>query len=231
MQEFLNNIIPNVMAKLPDFYAAIGDTLLMVVWSGAISFVLGLTLGVLITVTKPGGILENKIVYQILDKLVSLFRSIPFIILLVAIIPFTRLVVGTSLGVPGAIVPLTVAAIPFVGRMVEQSLAEVDGGLVEAAQSFGANTWQIVIKVMLRESLPSLVRGASITVITLFGYTAMAGAVGAGGIGDIAIRYGYQRYLGDVMIASIVLCIVLVQVFQSIGDLVARLVDKRVRRS
>ena len=231
MQEFLNNIIPNVMAKLPDFYAAIGDTLLMVVWSGAISFVLGLALGVLITVTKPGGILENKIVYQILDKLVSLFRSIPFIILLVAIIPFTRLVVGTSLGVPGAIVPLTVAAIPFVGRMVEQSLAEVDGGLVEAAQSFGANTWQIVCKVMLRESLPSLVRGASITVITLFGYTAMAGAVGAGGIGDIAIRYGYQRYLGDVMIASIVLCIVLVQVFQSIGDLVARLVDKRVRRS
>ena len=231
MQEFLNNIIPNVMAKLPDFYAAIGDTLLMVVWSGAISFVLGLALGVLITVTKPGGILENKVVYQILDKLVSLFRSIPFIILLVAIIPFTRLVVGTSLGVPGAIVPLTVAAIPFVGRMVEQSLAEVDGGLVEAAQSFGANTWQIVCKVMLRESLPSLVRGASITVITLFGYTAMAGAVGAGGIGDIAIRYGYQRYLGDVMIASIVLCIVLVQVFQSIGDLVARLVDKRVRRS
>ena len=122
-------------------------------------------------------------------------------------------------------------SIPFVGRMVEQSLAEVDGGLVEAAQSFGANTWQIVCKVMLRESLPSLVRGASITVITLFGYTAMAGAVGAGGIGDIAIRYGYQRYLGDVMIASIVLCIVLVQVFQSIGDLVARLVDKRVRRS
>ena len=127
--------------------------------------------------------------------------------------------------------PLTVAAMPFVGRMVEQSLAEVDGGLIEAAQSFGANTWQIVCKVMLRESLPSLVRGASITVITLFGYTAMAGAVGAGGIGDIAIRYGYQRYLGDVMIVSIVLCVVLVQVFQSIGDLVARVVDKRVRRS
>ena len=162
-----------------------------------------------------------------LGWIVNIGRSIPFIILLVAIIPFTRLVVGTSLGVPGAIVPLTVAAIPFVGRMVEQSLAEVDGGLVEAAQSFGANTWQIVCKVMLRESLPSLVRGASITVITLFGYTAMAGAVGAGGIGDIAIRYGYQRYLGDVMIASILLCIVLVQVFQSIGDLVARLVDKR----
>lgn len=207
------------------------DTLLMVVISTLFAYVLGLPLGVALIVTGPHGIRPNKVVNQILGWIVNIGRSIPFIILLVAIIPFTRLVVGTSLGVPGAIVPLTVAAIPFVGRMVEQSLAEVDGGLVEAAQSFGANTWQIVIKVMLRESLPSLVRGASITVITLFGYTAMAGAVGAGGIGDIAIRYGYQRYLGDVMIASIVLCIVLVQVFQSIGDLVARLVDKRVRRS
>lgn len=207
------------------------DTLLMVVISTLFAYVLGLPLGVALIVTGPHGIRPNKVVNQILGWIVNIGRSIPFIILLVAIIPFTRLVVGTSLGVPGAIVPLTVAAIPFVGRMVEQSLAEVDGGLVEAAQSFGANTWQIVCKVMLRESLPSLVRGASITVITLFGYTAMAGAVGAGGIGDIAIRYGYQRYLGDVMIASIVLCIVLVQVFQSIGDLVARLVDKRVRRS
>ena len=207
------------------------DTLVMVVISTAFAYLIGLPLGVALILTQPHGIRPHRGVYRVLDWIVNIGRSIPFIILLVAIIPFTRLVVGTSLGVPGAIVPLTVAAIPFVGRMVEQSLAEVDGGLVEAAQSFGANTWQIVCKVMLRESLPSLVRGASITVITLFGYTAMAGAVGAGGIGDIAIRYGYQRYLGDVMIASIVLCIVLVQVFQSIGDLVARLVDKRVRRS
>ena len=188
-------------------------------------------LGVLLVITAKDGLWPQRALNTVLGWVVNVGRSIPFIILLVAIIPFTRVVVGTSLGVPGAIVPLTVAAIPFVGRMVEQSLAEVDGGLIEAAQSFGANTWQIVCKVMLRESLPSLVRGASITVITLFGYTAMAGAVGAGGIGDIAIRYGYQRYLGDVMIVSIVLCVALVQVFQSIGDLVARLVDKRVRRS
>lgn len=207
------------------------DTLVMTLASTLFAYIIGVPLGVLLVITAKDGLWPQRALNTVLGWVVNVGRSIPFIILLVAIIPFTRVVVGTSLGVPGAIVPLTVAAIPFVGRMVEQSLAEVDGGLVEAAQSFGANTWQIVCKVMLRESLPSLVRGASITVITLFGYTAMAGAVGAGGIGDIAIRYGYQRYLGDVMIASIVLCVVLVQVFQSIGDLVARLVDKRVRRS
>ena len=207
------------------------DTLVMTLASTLFAYVIGVPLGVLLVITAKDGLWPQRALNTVLGWIVNVGRSIPFIILLVAIIPFTRVVVGTSLGVPGAIVPLTVAAIPFVGRMVEQSLAEVDGGLVEAAQSFGANTWQIVCKVMLRESLPSLVRGASITVITLFGYTAMAGAVGAGGIGDIAIRYGYQRYLGDVMIVSIVLCVVLVQVFQSIGDLVARVVDKRVRRS
>ena len=207
------------------------DTLVMTLASTLFAYLIGVPLGVLLVITAKDGLKPQRALNTVLGWIVNIGRSIPFIILLVAIIPFTRLVVGTSLGVPGAIVPLTVAAIPFVGRMVEQSLAEVDGGLVEAAQSFGANTWQIVCKVMLRESLPSLVRGASITVITLFGYTAMAGAVGAGGIGDIAIRYGYQRYLGDVMIVSIVLCVALVQVFQSIGDLVARVVDKRVRRS
>ena len=207
------------------------DTLVMTLASTLFAYLIGVPLGVFLVITAKDGLKPQRALNTVLGWIVNIGRSIPFIILLVAIIPFTRLVVGTSLGVPGAIVPLTVAAIPFVGRMVEQSLAEVDGGLVEAAQSFGANTWQIVCKVMLRESLPSLVRGASITVITLFGYTAMAGAVGAGGIGDIAIRYGYQRYLGDVMIVSIVLCVALVQVFQSIGDLVARVVDKRVRRS
>ena len=207
------------------------DTLVMTLASTLFAYVIGVPLGVLLVITAKDGLWPQRALNTVLGWIVNVGRSIPFIILLVAIIPFTRVVAGTSLGVPGAIVPLTVAAIPFVGRMVEQSLAEVDGGLIEAAQSFGANTWQIVCKVMLRESLPSLVRGASITVITLFGYTAMAGAVGAGGIGDIAIRYGYQRYLGDVMIVSIVLCVALVQVFQSIGDLVARVVDKRVRRS
>ena len=204
--------ISNFIAQYGALFAqGTWDTIVMTIVSTFFAYVIGVPLGVLLVVTAKDGLRPHRALNTVLGWIVNIGRSIPFIILLVAIIPFTRLVVGTSLGVPGAIVPLTVAAIPFVGRMVEQSLAEVDGGLVEAAQSFGANTWQIV------------------TVITLFGYTAMAGAVGAGGIGDIAIRYGYQRYLGDVMIASIVLCVVLVQVFQSIGDFVARKVDKRIR--
>ena len=191
------------------------------------AYVIGVPLGVALIVTGPNGLKPHRVLNAVLGWIVNIGRSIPFIILLVALIPFTRWIVGTSLGVPGAIVPLVVASAPFVGRMVEQSLAEVDGGLVEAAQSFGASVWQIVTKVFLKESLPSLIRGVSITFITLFGYSAMAGTVGAGGLGDIAIRYGYQRYQDDVMIAAVILCIVLVQVFQSAGDIAARKVDKR----
>lgn len=166
MQEFLNNIIPNVMAKLPDFYAAIGDTLLMVVWSGAISFVLGLALGVLLTVTKPGGILENKVVYQIVDKLVSLFRSIPFIILLTWVMPFSRVIMGTALYVRGAIVPLVFGAVPFFTRQVEGALAELDGGLIEAALSMGSTPLEIIFRVYLKESVAAIARGTTITAIT-----------------------------------------------------------------
>ncbi len=169
----------------------------------------------------------RRILNTVLGWIINIGRSIPFIILLVALIPLTRILVGTSLGVAGAVVPLIFAAAPFVGRMVEQSIAEVDGDLIEAAQSFGASAWQIVYKVFLKESLPSLVRGASITFITLFGYSAMAGTVGAGGLGDIAIRYGYQRYQDDVMIVAVILCIILVQVVQSVGSLIARRIDKR----
>lgn len=203
------------------------DTLVMTLASTLFAYVLGIPLGVLLVVTAPDGLRPHAALNAVLGWIVNIGRSIPFIILLVAIIPFTRLIVGTSLGVPGAVVPLIVAAAPFVGRMVEQSLEEVDGGLVEAAQSFGASTWQIVMKVYLRESLPGLIRGVSITFVTLFGYSAMAGTVGAGGLGDIAIRYGYQRYQSDVMIAAVILCIVLVQVFQSLGDFTARKIDKR----
>ena len=203
------------------------DTLIMTIASTFFAYVLGIPLGVLLVVTAPNGLRPHAALNSVLGWIVNIGRSIPFIILLVAIIPFTRLIVGTSLGVPGAVVPLIVAAAPFVGRMVEQSLEEVDAGLIEAAQSFGASTVQIVTKVYLRESLPSLIRGVSITFITLFGYSAMAGTVGAGGLGDIAIRYGYQRYQTDVMFAAVILCVVLVQVFQSIGDVTARKIDKR----
>ena len=205
------------------------ESFLMTALSCMFAYVIGLPLGTWFHMTKDNGLAPNKAVNTVLGWVINIGRSIPFIILLVAIIPFTRLVVGTSLGVQGAIVPLTISAAPFVARMVEQSLADIDGGLVEAGQSFGANTWQLVTKVYLKESLPSLIRGAAITFITLFGYAAMAGCVGAGGLGDIAIRYGYQRYKVDVMIVSVVLCVILVQVIQSVGDVIARKTDKRTR--
>lgn len=205
------------------------DTLIMTCVATILAYVIGIPLGILLVVTSPNGLRPNRIVSTIVGWIVNIGRSVPFIILLVALIPFTRFIVGTSLGVPGAVVPLVVTAAPFAARMVEQSLEETDSGLVEAAQSFGASTWQIVWKVYLRETLPSLVRGAAITFVTLFGYSAMAGTVGAGGLGDIAIRYGYQRFQTDVMIFAVLLCVVLVIVFQAIGDVTARKIDKRRR--
>ena len=209
MQEFLNNIIPNVMAKLPDFYAAIGDTLLMVVWSGAISFVLGLTLGVLITVTKPGGILENKVVYQILDKLVSLFRSIPFIILLTWVMPVSRAIMGTAIYVRGAIVPLVFGAVPFFTRQVESALAELDGGLIEAALSMGSTPLEIIFRVYLKESVAAIARGTTIT-------------VGAGGLRDFAIRYGHDRNMLDVTNVTVLVLVIIVCIMEFVGGKVVK---------
>ena len=198
------------------------DTLYVTVVSTLLAYVIGIPLGVLLYGTTSGSLFPNKAVNSVVGVIVNVLRSIPFIILLVALIPFTRFIVGTSLGVPGAIVPLVISAAPFIARMVEQSIEEVDGGLVEAAQSFGANTWQIVYKVFLREALPSLVRGFAIVFITILGYSAMAGCVGAGGLGDIAIRYGYQRYQDDVMIATVIILIVIVQIVQSACNFAAR---------
>ena len=198
------------------------DTLLMTIVSTFFAYVIGIPLGVLCVLTSPKGLMPHRIFNMVLGWIINIGRSIPFIILLVALIPFTRFIVGTSLGVPGAIVPLVISAAPFLARMVEQSIEEVDGGLVEAAQSFGANTWQIVYKVFLREALPSLVRGFAIVFITILGYSAMAGCVGAGGLGDIAIRYGYQRYQDDVMIATVIILIVIVQIVQSACNFAAR---------
>lgn len=224
------------MEFLQEFFAQYGNLLVNGIWESIAmtliatigAYIIGVPLGVFLVLTDPKkGLLPHSSLNAVLGWIVNIGRSIPFIILLVALIPFTRFLVGTSLGVPGAIVPLIVSAAPFVGRMVEQSLAEVDAGLIEAAQSFGASTWQIVTKVYLRESLPSLIRGFSIVLITVLGYSAMAGMVGAGGLGDIAIRYGYQRYQTDVMIATIIILIVMVQVIQSSCDFAARKVDKK----
>ena len=222
MQELLNLWFPNVLAQLPDFFGAIGDTLLMVVWSGAISFVLGLTLGVLITVTRPGAILENKILYQLLDKLTSLFRSIPFIILLTWVMPISRAIMGTAIYVRGAIVPLVFGAVPFFTRQVESALAELDPGLIEAALSMGSSPLEIIFRVYLKESVASIARGTTITAISLLNLTAMAGVVGAGGLGDFAIRYGHDRNMVDVTNVTVLVLVGMVCIMEFAGGRVVQ---------
>lgn len=205
------------------------ETLQMVGISGALATLLGVPLGVLLVVTGPGHILPHRTVNAVVGVISNIVRSTPFIILLVAIIPVTRLIVGTSIGTAAAIVPLTLAAIPFVGRLTEAALREVDAGLIEAAQAMGATPLQIVVKVLLPEALSSVVAGLTITIVSLINYSAMAGAVGGGGLGDIGIRYGYQRFLPEVMITVIVILIILVQAVQTVGDRLARRLNKRVK--
>ena len=222
MTGFFNRIIPNVMDKLPDFFEAIRDTLIMVGWSGIIAFVLGLFLGIVITVTKPGGILENKVLYQILDKLINFFRSIPFIILLTWVIPISRAIMGTAINVEGAIVPLIMGTVPFFSRQVESALAETDHGLIEAALSMGSRPLEIIFRVYLRESVSAIARGTTITAISLVGLTAMAGAVGSGGLGDFAIRYGHDRNMTDVTWVTVITVFILVSIIQLLGNLVVK---------
>ncbi|NLM26514.1 MAG: ABC transporter permease [Firmicutes bacterium] len=198
------------------------ETLYMVGVSVVIAELLGLPIGVLLVVTDKDQILENTILNKILSFIVNIGRSIPFIILMVAIIPFTRWVVGTSIGTSAAIVPLIVAAIPFVARVVESSLKEVDPGVIEAAEAMGASPWQIIYKVLLPEALPGLVLGFTLTAVNLVGYSAMAGTIGGGGLGDLAIRYGYQRFRGDVMFYTVIILVLMVQLIQMLGDWVAK---------
>lgn len=220
-----------------DFWAKYGpllaegtqDTLVMVVISTVFAYVLGLPLGVALILTQPHGIRPNQLLYRILGWIINIGRSLPFIILMIAIMDFTKLLVGTKIGVKGAIVPLVVSAAPFIARMVETSLSEVDAGVVEAAQSMGASTFQIVWKVYLPEAKPSLVLGGAISVITILAYTAIAGAVGAGGLGDLAIRYGYQRKVESMMLVTVIFLIVLVQVIQFVFSRVSSRIDKRLR--
>lgn len=203
------------------------QSIVMIVIPSLLAYVFGLPLGVLLSVTKKNGLQAMPIFNSVLAWIINIGRSIPFIILMVAIIPLTSLISGTSIGTQGAIFPLLVATIPFVARMVEQSIEEVDSGMIEASQAYGASLWQTIFKVIIPEALPSIIRGLSITMITLFGYSAIAGAIGAGGLGDIAIRYGYYRYNQDVMIAAIVLSIILIQIIQTICDVLVVKLDKR----
>lgn len=209
-------------AMLELFAGSLWETLLMVGISGVAGTVIGLPLGVLLRLTDCGGVLQNAGVNRVLGAVVNAVRSTPFIILLVAIIPLTRLLTGSSIGTAAAVVPLTVAAAPFIARLVETALREVDHGLVEAAQAMGASTSQIVFKVLLPEALPGIVAGFTITLVSLTGYSAMAGAIGGGGLGDLGIRYGYQRFLPEVMLAVVVVLVAFVQGVQSLGDWAVR---------
>ncbi|HRM47884.1 MAG: ABC transporter permease [Alicycliphilus sp.] len=209
------------------FATSLWETVIMVGASGILGALVGIPLGVFLRLTDKGGILQNAPANTVVGGIVNAVRSTPFIILLVAIIPFTRLVTGTSIGTWAAVVPLTLAAAPFIARLVETALREVDGGLVEAAQSMGATTGQIVWKVLLPEAMPGIVAGLTISFVSLTGYSAMAGAVGGGGLGDLGIRYGYQRFLPDVMLAVVVILIVFVQAIQSLGDWVVRRMSHR----
>ncbi|MGF1693467.1 methionine ABC transporter permease [Photobacterium kagoshimensis] len=206
---------------------ALGQTLTMVLASGLIGFVLGIPLGVALHLTKDNGLMANPKFNKVLGIVVNIGRSIPFIILLVAIIPFTRFIVGSSIGTAAAIVPLTVGAIPFIARLVEGALLEVPTGLVEAAQAMGAKPIQIITKVLLPEALPGIINAVTITLVTLVSYSAMAGTVGGGGLGDVGIRYGYQRFDGTVMAITVIMLVILVQLIQSIGDHLVKRVDHR----
>jgi len=203
------------------------ETLYMVGMSLFFAFVGGIPLGVLTTITRPGHILPNKYVNFVLDGIINIGRSIPFIILMVAVIPFTRMVVGTSIGTNAAVVPLSLAAIPFMGRVTDNAILEVDSGVIESAQSMGASPAQIVFKVLLPESLPAIILGLTLTAISLVSYSAMAGAIGGGGLGDIAIRYGYQRFELFIMLETIVILVIMVQVIQRIGNWIADSFDHR----
>ena len=205
------------------------DTLVMTFVSTFFAYVLGLPMGVLLNITQPHGIWPKKWVNRVLGWIVNVGRSLPFIILMIAVMGFTKLLVGTKIGVRGAIPPLVISAAPFIARMVETSLAEGDGGVVEAAQSMGASVPQIVTKVYLPEAKPSLILGASISLITILSYTAIAGAIGSGGLGDLAVRYGYQRYIPSMLWTTVILIIVLVQVIQSVFSWLSTKVDKRLR--
>ncbi|MBM7624527.1 methionine ABC transporter permease [Sporohalobacter salinus] len=222
----MNVLLKQLVSDGALLWKGLYETLYMVLVSMGIATLFGIPLGVAVVVTEPNRFLENKKINFVLGTIINVARSIPFIILMVAIIPFTRLVVGTSIGTTAAIVPLAVAAIPFIGRVVENSLKEVDSGVIEAAEAMGATPWEIIIKVLIPEALPSLTLGLTLTIISLVGYSAIVGAIGGGGLGDIAIRYGYQRFQGDIMLKTVVILVVLVQIIQSLGNWLASKLNK-----
>ena len=207
----------------------IWETIYMVFLSSALSYVIGIPLGIALVVTAREGISPVPLFNKVLGLIINLLRSVPFIILLIMVLPITKFIVGKTIGSNATVVPLIIAAAPYIGRMVESSLKEVDAGVIEAAKSMGASTWQIIVKVLLPEAKPSLLVGAAISVTTILGYSAMAGFTGGGGLGDIAIRYGYHRYQTDMMMVTVVLLVIIVQLIQEVAMRMSRKSDKRIR--
>lgn len=217
---------PQIMELI---YNGIGETLFMVITSTVISYLIGIPLGIILVVTDKDGIHPMPLFQQVLGVVINLLRSVPFLILLIMVLPLTRKIVGTTLGAKAVVPPLVIAAAPYIARMVESSFKEVDAGVIEAAKSMGASTFQIVWKVLLPEAKPSLLVGAAISTTTILGYSAMAGAVGGGGLGGIAINYGYYRYQEDMMFLTVAILVIIVQIIQMIGMRMARVSDKRIR--
>lgn len=215
------------LLRLDLILPAFADTMYMVFFSTLFAVILGLPVGVLLLITEENHILPAKKIHSILSSVVNILRSLPFIILIILLFPLSRIIFGTTIGATAAIVPLSIAAAPFVARVAESALKEVPWGMIEAAKSMGANNWQIIWKVLLPEAVSALVLGLTLTIINILGYSAMAGAIGAGGIGDVAIRYGFQRFQEDVLWITVIVLIVIVQVVQSIGNYVANKLDKR----
>ncbi|MDR7871367.1 MAG: methionine ABC transporter permease [Tissierellaceae bacterium] len=222
MLNLMTKYTPNLLDYWPEFINSIGETLQMLFLSGIYSFIIGLLLGTVLVVTRKGNILENPYIHGVLDGLVNLFRSIPFVILITALIPVTKLIVGTFIGVKGAIFPLIVGCTPFFVRQVDMALSDIDNGLIEAAQSMGLSPLGIIFRVYLKESIPALARSTTITAISLLGLTAMGGAVGGGGIGSFVIRYGHNRFYQDITYVSVGVILIFVTIIQFIGNIIIK---------
>ena len=227
MEEMLKQWIPNVIAYQKKFGQSLEQMMQMFLIAGSISFVLGLVFGVILTVTREGGIAQNKVVYRVVDTVINIFRSIPFVILLIFLIPLTRLLVGTAIGVTGAIVPLVFGTVPFFTRQVEAALAGVAPGKVEAARSMGSGTMELIFRVYLHEAVPDLIRATTITAISLIGLTTMAGAVGAGGVGSFAINYGQNQNHQDIVLVCVIVLLVFVTILQTVGNVLAKRTTNR----
>ena len=222
MLELFYTIFPNIERTGAEFIKAISQTLQMVALSGSVAFVFGIFFGVILIVTKKQGIMENTLIYNLIDKTINIIRSIPFIILIVLLFPISRMIVGTAIGVKGAIVPLIIGTVPFFARQIETAIAEVDKGLIEAAQSMGSSPVEIIFRVYLKESIPSIARVTMVTAVNLVGLTAMAGAVGAGGLGDFAIRYGHQLKLTDLTFLTVIVILIIISIIQMIGNFIIK---------